>query len=119
MFIRGRWVRARSLWGLGVGWIHAGAPCVSSGSFGVVGFTRMRPGGRRDHSVSFGSLWCALVVVVFIQGGWVHAHASFRSSGSFGVFGFTGIRPVSRRVHSGSFSSLGCALGTLGFIWDR
>ena len=38
VFIRGRWV-------------HWGAPCVSSGSLGLVGFIRVRPGGRLVHPI--------------------------------------------------------------------
>ena len=87
-FIRGGWVQLgaprgssgslRSLcsrgWGLEVvwfirgRWIHSGAPRGSSVSFGVAGFTQVRPGGREVHSGSFGSLGYALVVVEFIQG---------------------------------------------------
>ena len=55
-FIRDRWVH----------WLST--PWVSSGSFGSVGFTGVRPGGRPVHSRSLGSLGCALLVVGFIRG---------------------------------------------------
>ena len=48
-FIRGRWV-------------YSGAPWGSSGSFGIVGFIRVFPGGRCVHSRSLGSFRCALAV---------------------------------------------------------
>ena len=65
-FIRGRWVD----WGEPLHrLVHSGSlgllGCAlgPSGSFPVVGFTRVHPVGRRVHSGSFGSLGCALRVV--------------------------------------------------------
>ena len=95
------------------------------GSSGVVGFTRVRPGGRRVHPGSLGSLtcalrfvgfiwrrWlyscalssivCALGVVGFIRGRWIHSGVPWGSIGSSAVVGFTRVRPEGRRVHPGS-----------------
>ena len=58
------------------GWVHAGAPWNSSGSFGVVGFTQVRPGGLWVHS-----------------GGWVHTGALWGGRESLGSRGFTCGRP--------------------------
>ena len=55
-------------------------------------FTWVRPGGRRDHPESLGSLGWALGVVGFIRGRRVHQGAPRGSSGSPGVAGFTGVR---------------------------
>ena len=69
-----RWVR-------GSRWFHSGAPWESLSSSGVVGFTLVCAEGRRnrlrslDSLGSLGSLFCALVVVGFIQGLWVHSCA--------------------------------------------
>ena len=57
---------------------HSGAPSVSFGSSGVVGFTRM------GHPGWLGSIRCALGVVGLNQVQWVHSIAplgSLRSSG--------------------------------------
>ena len=80
-------------------WVHWCAPCWSTGSFGVVGFTWVRPGCRRVHS-----------------GRCVHAGRAWKLSGSFGVVGFTLVRPGGRSVHSGSFGSLVYALVVVEFI---
>ena len=58
VFIRGRWV-------------HRGSPGGPAGSSGVAGFTGVRPGGRRVHPWSLGSLECALGSVGFIRGRFV------------------------------------------------
>ena len=58
-FVRGRWV-------------HWGAPCGTSGSFGVVEFIGVRSGGRRVRSGSLDSYLCALGVVGFVRDRWVH-----------------------------------------------
>ena len=60
-----------------VGWVQSGAPLVSSGSFGFVGFIWARPGSCRVHSGTpwvssaylgfLGSLGRALWVVRFIR----------------------------------------------------
>ena len=127
-------------------WVHAGAPSWSPGSFGVVGSTRTRPGGRRDHSRSFGSLWCVLVVFVlcwvpartpcmssgsigylgsrgcahgfigFILVRWVHSDASWVWSCSFMVVGFTRVRLGDCRLYLLSLGSLRCSLGVVWFI---
>ena len=90
-----------------------GAPFGSSCSFGVVGFTRIRP---MVHSGSLDSRGCALVVSGFIRGRWVHADTPSRSSGSFVDVRFTLARPRGRRIHSGLFGSRACALQVVGFI---
>ena len=91
-FMRGRWVHSGAPWGSsgvvgvtrvrpGVRWVHPGAPWESLSSSGVVGFTLVCAGGRRnrlrslDSLGSLGSLFCAVVVVGFIQGLWVHSCA--------------------------------------------
>ena len=56
-------------------WVHVGTPLVSSGSFGVDGFSRVRLGGRRVHCRGWFSRGCALLAVVLIQGRWVHVRA--------------------------------------------
>ena len=78
------------IWGR---WVHSVNPeivgfirRVSLGSFGVVLFTRMSPGG------------C-----------WV-------PPGSSGIFEFTPVRPGGRCVHPGSLGSFTCDLGVVGFI---
>ena len=115
-------------------WFHAGAPWRLLGSFGVVGFTQVRPRCRRVHSESLGSLGCALGiarvhswsfglcgcamgVVVFSRGLWVVRPRW--SWGSFGFVRFARVRPAGQQVHSGSLGSLGSALGVVGFIWVR
>ena len=89
---------------------------VSSGSSGVAGFIGLRPGGRRDHPDTLGSLGCVLGVIGFILGSWVHWSASWESSGSSGTVGLIGVRLGVRRVNLGS---LGCALGVVGFVQGR
>ena len=77
---------------------------MSPGSFGVAG---VRPKGRRIHSGSLGSLWCALVDVGLNRGLSVHWGAPWGSSGSFGVFSE---EPL------GSSGSFVIFLGVVGFI---
>ena len=88
-------------------WVHWGAPLVSSGSFGVTGFTGVLPGGRRVHPASLGSLVCALGFAGFIKGHWVNWGVPWGTSGSSGVIVVAG----DPRVHPGSLGSLGCPLG--------
>ena len=118
----------------------------SLGSFGVVGFTRVRPGGLRfirGHRVHWGallglsgssgvarvigvraggcqvhpcSLWCALGVVGFISGSWFRLGAPCESLGSSCVAGYIGVRPGDRQVPSWSLGSFSNALGFYGFI---
>ena len=112
---------------------HWGVPWGSSGSFGVPGFIRKRPGGRRVRlrslrfigvrpgggRVRLGSLrslGCALVVVGFVRGRWIHWVSPWCMSGSLGVPWFIGVRPGGRRVRSGT---LGYALGDIEFVRDR
>ena len=124
-FLRAKWVvwliSARS----GDRCVHSGAPLLSSGSFGFVGFIRSRPGGRRAHSVSLGSFKRALGVVRyirvhsgsfervvgvvgFIRVRWVHSGAPLGSSGLFELIGHIGVCPDGRRVN------LGAPWGSLG-----
>ena len=64
--------------------------CGSFGTSGVIGFTRLRPGGCWVHSGSLGSLVYAQGVVGFIRGlSWL------RSSR---VVGFTPVRTMDRWV---------------------
>ena len=98
------------------GWVHPGASWGSSGAFGVVAFTAVRPACRRVHSESLGSLGCA-------QGG---PQVNSRSLGSrrcalevLWFVGFTRVCCGCRRVHSGSLGRRGCALGIVGFIRCR
>ena len=56
----------------------------------------VRPGGRRVHPGSLGSLGRALGVVGFIRGNWVNWGAPWGSSDSSGVTGLTGVRPGCR-----------------------
>ena len=90
---------------------------MSLGSFGIVGFTRVRPGGRCVHVGSFGPLVRALVVVGSIRGRLVSLARALGSLGAFVVVGFTRARPEGLWVHAGSFGLLACALvhaGSLG-----
>ena len=62
----------------------------------------MRTGGRRDHPVSLGTLWCSLGLVGFTV--------------------FIVVRPEGRSVRPWSLGSLGCALEVDGFVrcrWDH
>ena len=112
---------------------HLGAPWVLLRSLGVVGFIRVRTGGRWIHLGALVSFGCALVVVGFIGGDLVHSGASWSlciftrgrwvrpcvpmaSLGSFWVVWFVGVRPGGRWVHSGSLSSFMCALVVVGLI---
>ena len=54
----------------------------------VVGFTRVRPGGRWVHPGSLGSLRCALIIVGFIRGRLVHSGSPWGSLGSSGLVWF-------------------------------
>ena len=105
-------------------WVHSGVPWGAMGSSGVVGFTRVRPGGRRVHPGSLDSLTCALRFVRFIWRRWVYSCVLSSIVCALGVVGFTRVFPgdgwVSsrgRRVHPGSLGSLTCALSFVGFIW--
>ena len=76
------------------------------GSSGVVGFTRVRAGGRWIYSGSLCSLgfalWVvgfALGVVRFMRGLWIHLISLWGSLGSSGVVRFTRVRPGGRWVH--------------------
>ena len=89
-FIRDRWVSWSAPWGSscssGVAgfagvrpWVRVVYPGLLlslgwtlAGSFVVVGYIPVRPGGRRVHPVWLGSLRRALVVLGFIRGGSVH-----------------------------------------------
>ena len=83
-FIRSIWVHSGAPWGsLGSYrvvwftpvrlWVRLGSAlgalpsCGSLSSSEVVGFTRLRHGGRSVHLGSLGSLSCALVIVGFIE----------------------------------------------------
>ena len=107
-----------------------------SDSFVGVGFILLRPGGRRVHWESLGSIGklfvCALVVVGFIRGRSIHSGAQWVSLRLFGDVGFIQVRPGGHwvvgfiqvsaggcRVHSGSLGSFRCTLGIVGFIWGR
>ena len=98
---------------------------MSLGSFGVVEFIRVHPGGRWVHSGSLGSFGCSLVVVVFILGrrDRLVSLGSFCVVGfvwgSFRVVGFVRVHPGGRWVHSGSFGSFKFALGVGGFVRKR
>ena len=87
------------------------APWRSWCSFVVVGFIRVRSGGR---------CVCPLVLG-FIRRRWVHEGAPLASPGSFGGVGLMRVRPGAGQVHSGSLYSLGCALEvfTLGVLGVR
>ena len=94
-FIWGRWVHIGARLGsMGDHW-------VSLGSSGVVGFTRVRPGGVSVYAESMvftrvypGGRW--VHPVPFIRGRWVHSGATRGSLCSSMVVGFT-------RVHPGVF----------------
>ena len=94
--------------------VHASAPRGSSGAFVVVGFTRVRPGGRGVHWGALGSNTGALGVLEFIRSRWVYAYAPWGSWGSIGVVGFARVRPGGHRVNSGSLGLRGCTLGRGG-----
>ena len=68
------------------------APCLSTGSFGVVGLIGVRPGGLWVHPRSLDSLTCVLRIVGNIRCLWVHCGEPLGSSGSFGVDGFIPVR---------------------------
>ena len=112
--------------------VDSHAPWVSLGSFGVVRFTRVRPGGRWVHSracapvVHPESLGAHACVLGFFRGGWVYSHAPWRSFDSYRVFGFT--RTALEEVGfiyvrlGGRWESLGLlmrALVVVGFIWGN
>ena len=67
---------------------------------------------RWFHPVSFGTLGCAVNVVLFIR-------IRCGSLGSSRVVGFTRVCPGGRCVHPWWLGSLGCALGVVGFIRGR
>ena len=64
----------------------------------MVGFTRVRPGGRRAHS---GSHVGALGVLGFIMGRWVYWCWPLGWCSSFGVVEFAHVRPGGRWIDSG------------------
>ena len=126
-----------ALVGVGFIWCRSVAPRGSSGTFGVDGLIRVRPGGRRVRSASKGSFGytlrlvrftqvcpggrgvhagslssfgCALVIDGFIRGRWVHSGAPCVSSGSFGDEPNIRVRPCGHWVVCGL---LGCALGVV------
>ena len=83
---------------------HSGALSLSSCSAGVVVFIVVRPGGRRVHTGSLGSLGLRP------EGRRVHP-------GSLGYWGCAlRVGGSIRQVHPGSLGSLGCLLGVVGFI---
>ena len=93
-------------------WVHWGAHWECSGSFGVAGFIRFLPGGRRVRLGSLGSFWRSrsgslgslgrtLAVVGFVWDRWVHFGAPVR--GRWVHWG-------AHRVRSGSLGSLWCVL---------
>ena len=73
-------------------------------SFGVAGFTGVRPGGRQIRPGSKDSLGCALGFVWCIRGRWVHYDSPLGSSGSSGVAGLIWVHPAGRSVRPGSLS---------------
>ena len=129
-FVRGHWVLS-SLGSSGSLGVYSGATWRSLGLSGVVGFTRVRSGGRWVHPGSLGSHGFALWIVGFILGRRVHSDAPSGSLGSSGVFWFTRVRPGGRWFHLGSPCSLWCPqivfwlirchsgapLGPLGSFW--
>ena len=84
-FMRDRWVHDGASWGssgsFGCSLGHSGVPWGWSGSLVVVGFTRLRPVGRRVHSGSLGSLGYVLGVVSAIRGRWVDSDGPWGFSG--------------------------------------
>ena len=111
-------------------------PRVLLASFGVVGFTRVRPRCRWGYPRSLGLLACDVRVVGFIWGRWVHSRTPWVSLGSSGVVPFTSARPWNHwvypeslvftcahsgggRVHPGSLVSLARVLKVVGFICGR
>ena len=111
----------------------------SLGSFGVVGFSRLPPGGRWVHLKSLGSFVCALRLVGCIRGRCFDSDARWGSLGSvafrcgLGVvefiqvrpghrwvhsvsLGLFGLQPVGRWVYSVSLGSFGCNTGVIRFI---
>ena len=90
--------------------------CGSLGSCEVVGFTRVRHGGRWVHPGSLGSCRCALEFDGFILRGWVHSGTHCGSLCSSGVVRFTRMCPRGRWVHPGPLGSLMYALCVVGFI---
>ena len=77
--------------------VDSGVPFASLGTFGVVGFIRVRP-GCWVHSGSLGSLGCAP------ECRWVHFGVPWCSLVSFWLVGFVRMRPGGRWVYSGSVS---------------
>ena len=98
------------------------------GSCDVVGFTRVRPGGRWVLSGSLGSLGCG---VGLILSPWVHFCALSVSLSSSvvigfslrwdhpGLWGFILVQRGGRWVFPESLGSLVCAQGVVGFIRDH
>ena len=80
-------------------WVHSGALCVSLCLFWFVEFVRVRPGGDRVHSCSFGH---ALEVVWFIRVRCVRSCTPWGSSGSFAFVGLILARNGGQRDHLGS-----------------
>ena len=66
---------------MSLGLVDSGCPL---GSFGVVGFTPLRPWGHWDHPGTLGAFGFHWVTL-----------------GLSGVVGFTGVRPGGRCVHPG------------------
>ena len=83
-------------------WVHLCAHWGSLVLSGVVGFTRVCPGGGWVHPGLLGSLRCSLGIDVFIR-----------------LVVFTRVRPEGLWVHPGWLGSLGCVLDVVGFIWGR
>ena len=87
-------IRCRRVY-LGVLW---GSSCTSWDAV----FVGVRPGGRRVHPGSIGSLERVVGI-----------------SGSSGIAGFIVVRLGGSRIHQGSLDSFGCALWVNGFIRVR
>ena len=77
-------------------WVHAGAPC---GSSGLIGFTRVFPCGCRVPLQWLCSLRFALGVLELILGRWVYSDTPWLLSGSCGLFELAQVHSGGRRVH--------------------
>ena len=93
-------------------WVDSDSPCGSLGLYGVVGFTRVRAGGRWDRLIHSNSPWGSLDTLGFAVGvvGFIRGHTGlpWGSLCSCGFLGFTLVRHGCRRVHSGlPWGSLG------------
>ena len=80
-------------------WVYSGSFGSLGCAMGVVISIRVRFGGRWVHSVLFSSVGCVMGSVMFIRGRWIHSGA-----------------PLGHWVHLESLHSFRCTLGSLGLF---